>query len=74
MSEELETAVEEAASGKAKKVQRRLYKNVYVIVNRTDPTDNSLCFSQDELMKNLLNPEWAQKYFPIIIDTDKLYH
>jgi hypothetical protein len=45
-----------------------------VIVNRNDPTDNSLCFSQDELMKNLLNPEWAQKYFPIIIDTDKLYH
>lgn len=74
MSEEFENAVEEAVSGKAKKVQRRLHKNVYVIVNRTDPTDNSLCFSQDELMKNLLNPEWAQKYFPIIIDTDKLYH
>lgn len=74
MSDKIKTAVEETDSDKPKKVQRRLYKNVYVIVNRNDPTDNSLCFSQDELMKNLLNPEWAQKYFPIIIDTDKLYH
>lgn len=74
MSDEIETVVEEATANKPKKVQRRLYKNVYVIVNKNDPTDNSLCFSQDELMKNLLNPEWAQKYFPIIIDTDKLYH
>lgn len=64
----------ESVETKAKKVQRRLYKNVYVIVNRTDLTDNHLCFDQDELMKNLLNPEWAQKYFPIVIDTDKLYH
>lgn len=59
---------------KAKKVQRRLHKNVYVIINRSDLADNHLCFDQDELMKNLLDPEWAQKYFPIVIDTNKLYH
>lgn len=64
----------ESVEPKAKKVQRRLYKNVYVIVNRSDLADNHLCFDQDELMKNLLNPEWTQKYFPIVIDTDKLYH
>lgn len=74
MSEELEEVVEEVTSEKPKKVQRRLYKNVFVIVNRTDPTDNSLCFDQDELVKSLLNPEWSQKYYPIVIDTDKLYH
>lgn len=71
MTDEIESTV---AEPKAKKTQRRLYKNVYVIVNRTNPADNSLCFDQDELMKNLLDPEWATKYFPIIVDTDKLYH
>lgn len=57
-----------------KKVQRRLYKNVYVIVNRQDPKDNELCFDQNELMTKLMDPEWTSKYFPIVIDTDKLYH
>ena len=57
-----------------KKVQRRLYKNVYVIVNRQDAKDNELCFDQNELMTKLMDPEWTSKYFPIVIDTDKLYH
>lgn len=57
-----------------KKAQRRLYKNVYVIVNRQDPKDNELCFDQNELMTKLMDPEWTSKYFPIVIDTDKLYH
>ncbi len=57
-----------------KKTQRRLYKNVYVIVNRQDPKDNELCFDQNKLMTKLMDPEWTSKYFPIVIDTDKLYH
>ena len=62
------------ATESKKKVQRRLYKNVYVIVNRQDPKDNELCFDQDELVAKLIDPEWTSKYFPIVIDTDKLYH
>lgn len=62
------------ATESKKKVQRRLYKNVYVIVNRQDPKDNELCFDQNELMSKLMDPEWTSKYFPIVIDTDKLYH
>lgn len=62
------------ATESKKKVQRRLYKNVYVIVNRQDPKDNELCFDQNELMTKLMDPEWTSKYFPIVIDTDKLYH
>ena len=62
------------AAESKKKVQRRLYKNVYVIVNRQDPKDNELCFDQNELMSKLMDPEWTSKYFPIVIDTDKLYH
>lgn len=67
-------ADEIVATESKKKVQRRLYKNVYVIVNRQDPKENELCFDQDELMTKLLDPEWTSKYFPIVIDTDKLYH
>lgn len=67
-------ADEIVASESKKKVQRRLYKNVYVIVNRQDPKDNELCFDQNELMSKLMDPEWTSKYFPIVIDTDKLYH
>lgn len=67
-------ADEVVATESKKKVQRRLYKNVYVIVNRQDPKDNELCFDQNELMTKLMDPEWTSKYFPIVIDTDKLYH
>ena len=67
-------ADEVVAAESKKKVQRRLYKNVYVIVNRQDPKDNELCFDQNELMTKLMDPEWTSKYFPIVIDTDKLYH
>ena len=67
-------ADEIVATESKKKVQRRLYKNVYVIVNRQDPKDNELCFYQNELMTKLMDPEWTSKYFPIVIDTDKLYH
>ena len=67
-------ANEIVATESKKKVQRRLYKNVYVIVNRQDPKDNELCFDQNELMTKLMDPEWTSKYFPIVIDTDKLYH
>ena len=67
-------AAEIVATGPKKKVQRRLYKNVYVIVNRQNPKDNELCFDQDELVTKLMDPEWTSKYFPIVIDTDKLYH
>ena len=67
-------ADEVVATESKKKVQRRLYKNVYVIVNRQDPKDNELCFDQNELMSKLMDPEWTSKYFPIVIDTDKLYH
>ena len=67
-------ADEIVAAESKKKVQRRLYKNVYVIVNRQDPKDNELCFDQNELMSKLMDPEWTSKYFPIVIDTDKLYH
>lgn len=67
-------ADEIVATESKKKVQRRLYKNVYVIVNRQDPKDNELCFDQNELMSKLMDPEWTSKYFPIVIDTDKLYH
>ena len=67
-------AEEIVATESKKKVQRRLYKNVYVIVNRQDPKDNELCFDQNELMTKLMDPEWTSKYFPIVIDTDKLYH
>lgn len=67
-------ADEIVATEAKKKVQRRLYKNVYVIVNRQDPKDNELCFDQNELMTKLMDPEWTSKYFPIVIDTDKLYH
>ena len=67
-------ADEIVATESKKKVQRRLYKNVYVIVNRQDPKDNELCFDQNELMTKLMDPEWTSKYFPIVIDTDKLYH
>jgi hypothetical protein len=67
-------ADEIVAAESKKKVQRRLYKNVYVIVNRQDPKDNELCFDQNELMTKLMDPEWTSKYFPIVIDTDKLYH
>ena len=67
-------ADEIVATESKKKVQRRLYKNVYVIVNRHDPKDNELCFDQNELMTKLMDPEWTSKYFPIVIDTDKLYH
>ena len=67
-------ADEIVATESKKKVQRRLYKNVYVIVNRQDPKDNELCFDQNELMTRLMDPEWTSKYFPIVIDTDKLYH
>lgn len=67
-------ADEIVATESKKKVQRRLYKNVYVIVNRQDPKDNELCFDQNELMTKLIDPEWTSKYFPIVIDTDKLYH
>ena len=67
-------ADEIVATKSKKKVQRRLYKNVYVIVNRQDPKDNELCFDQNELMTKLMDPEWTSKYFPIVIDTDKLYH
>lgn len=67
-------ADEIVATEAKKKVQRRLYKNVYVIVNRQDPKDNELCFDQNELMSKLMDPEWTSKYFPIVIDTDKLYH
>ena len=67
-------AHEIVATESKKKVQRRLYKNVYVIVNRQDPKDNELCFDQNELMTKLMDPEWTSKYFPIVIDTDKLYH
>ena len=67
-------ADEIVATESKKKVQRRLYKNVYVIVNRRDPKDNELCFDQNELMTKLMDPEWTSKYFPIVIDTDKLYH
>ena len=65
-------ADEIVATESKKKVQRRLYKNVYVIVNRQDPKDNELCFDQNELMTKLMDPEWTSKYFPIVIDTDKL--
>ena len=64
-------ADEIVATESKKKVQRRLYKNVYVIVNRQDPKDNELCFDQNELMTKLMDPEWTSKYFPIVIDTDK---
>ena len=67
-------ADEIVATESKKKVQRRLYKNVYVIVNRQDPKDNELCFDQNQLMTKLMDPEWTSKYFPIVIDTDKLYH
>ena len=67
-------ADEIVATESKKKVQRRLYRNVYVIVNRQDPKDNELCFDQNELMTKLMDPEWTSKYFPIVIDTDKLYH
>ena len=67
-------ADEIVATESKKKVQRRLYKNVYLIVNRQDPKDNELCFDQNELMTKLMDPEWTSKYFPIVIDTDKLYH
>ena len=67
-------ADEIVATESKKKAQRRLYKNVYVIVNRQDPKDNELCFDQNELMTKLMDPEWTSKYFPIVIDTDKLYH
>ena len=67
-------ADEIVATESKKKVQRRLYKNVYVIVNRQDPKDNELCFDQNELVTKLMDPEWTSKYFPIVIDTDKLYH
>ena len=67
-------ADEIVATESKKKVQRRLYKNVYVIVNRQDPKNNELCFDQNELMTKLMDPEWTSKYFPIVIDTDKLYH
>lgn len=67
-------ADEIVATESKKKVQRRLYKNVYVIVNRQDPKDNELCFDQNELVTKLIDPEWTSKYFPIVIDTDKLYH
>ena len=67
-------ADEIVATESKKKVQRRLYKNVYVIVNRQDPKDNELCFDQNELMTKLMDPEWTSKYFPIVIDTEKLYH
>lgn len=67
-------ADEIVATESKKKIQRRLYKNVYVIVNRQDPKDNELCFDQNELMTKLMDPEWTSKYFPIVIDTDKLYH
>ena len=67
-------ADEIVATESKKKVQRRLYKNVYVIVNRQDPKDNELCFDQNVLMTKLMDPEWTSKYFPIVIDTDKLYH
>ena len=67
-------ADEIVATESKKKVQRRLYKNVYVIVNRQDPKDNELCFDQNELRTKLMDPEWTSKYFPIVIDTDKLYH
>lgn len=67
-------ADEIVATESKKKTQRRLYKNVYVIVNRQDPKDNELCFDQNELMTKLMDPEWTSKYFPIVIDTDKLYH
>ena len=67
-------ADEIVAAESKKKVQCRLYKNVYVIVNRQDPKDNELCFDQNELMSKLMDPEWTSKYFPIVIDTDKLYH
>ena len=67
-------ADEIVATESKKKVQRRLYKNVYVIVNRQDPKDNERCFDQNELMTKLMDPEWTSKYFPIVIDTDKLYH
>ena len=67
-------ADEIVATESKKKVQRRLYRNVYVIVNRQDPKDNELCFDQNELMSKLMDPEWTSKYFPIVIDTDKLYH
>ena len=67
-------ADEIVATESKKKVQRRLSTNVYVIVNRQDPKDNELCFDQNELMTKLMDPEWTSKYFPIVIDTDKLYH
>ena len=67
-------ADEIVATESKKKVQRRLYKNVYVIVNRQDPKDNELCFDQNELMTKLMDPEWTSKYFHIVIDTAKLYH
>lgn len=49
-------ADEIVATESKKKVQRRLYKNVYVIVNRQDPKDNELCFDQNELMTKLMDP------------------
>lgn len=59
---------------KKKVNQRRLHKDVFLIVNREDLSDNSLCFDQKELMNHLLDPQWTAKYFPIVIDTDKLYY
>lgn len=71
MTEELNEVQQEQP---VKKTKRVLHKNIYVIVNREDPKDHSLCFDQNELMNNLMNPEWSQKYYPIIIDSEKLYH
>lgn len=57
-----------------KKTQRRLHKSVYIIVNRKDPSQNELCFDQDELMKKLMDPQFMQDNYPIMIDTNRLYH
>lgn len=57
-----------------KKTQRRLYKSVYIIVDRADPSRNELCFDQDELMKKLMDPQFMQDKYPIMIDTNRLYH
>lgn len=58
-----------------KKVQRRIHKMVYVVVDREDPSKYELCFDQEELMKKMLSdPEFLKNNYPISIDTDKLYH
>lgn len=65
---------EAMTADKPKKVQRRLYKNVYLIVKRDDLTKQEFCFDQGELLQKMMNPDFVKEYYPIVIDTDKLYH